>query len=49
MKKWLAEDIYDTRRFEEDYGFQTETSLREGLKREVDWYKNKCGKESAED
>ncbi len=38
-KKWLAEDVYDTRRFEEAYSFQTKTSLKEGLKREVDWYK----------
>jgi nucleoside-diphosphate-sugar epimerase len=39
VKKWLAEDVYDTRRFEEAYGFQTKTSLKDGLKREVDWYK----------
>ena len=40
VKKWLAEDVYDARRFEEVYGFQTKTSLQDGLKREVDWYKN---------
>lgn len=40
VKKWLADDVYDTRRFEESYGFQTRTSLQDGLKREVDWYKN---------
>ena len=39
VKKWLAEDVYDTSRFEGDYGFQTKTSLKDGLKREVDWYK----------
>ena len=39
VKKWLAEDVYDTRRFEEAYGFQTKTSLTDGLKREVDWYR----------
>jgi nucleoside-diphosphate-sugar epimerase len=39
VKKWLAEDVYDTRRFEETYGFQTKTSLKDGLKREVDWYR----------
>ena len=42
VKKWLAEDIYDARRFQKAYGFQTKTSLQDGLKREVDWYrKNK--------
>ena len=40
VKKWLAEDVYDARRFQEAYGFQTKTSLQDGLKREVDWYKN---------
>jgi nucleoside-diphosphate-sugar epimerase len=39
VKKWLAEDVYDNRRFEEAYGFQTKTSLKDGLKREVDWYR----------
>ena len=39
VKKWLAEDVYDTHRFEEAFGFQTKTSLEDGLKREVDWYR----------
>jgi len=39
IEKWLAEDVYDTCRFEETYGFQTRTSLADGLKREVDWYR----------
>ena len=40
VKKWLAEDVYDTRRFEEAYSFETKTSLEDGLKREVDWYRH---------
>jgi UDP-glucose 4-epimerase len=39
VQKWLAEDVYDARRFEETYGFQIQTSLEDGLKREVDWYR----------
>jgi nucleoside-diphosphate-sugar epimerase len=39
VKKWLAENVYDTRRFEAAYGFQTKTSLTDGIKREVDWYR----------
>jgi len=46
VKKWLAEDVYDARRFQEAYGFQTKTSLQDGLKREVEWYKNKQQKKS---
>jgi len=40
VKKWLAENVYDTRRFEETCGVQTRTSLEDGLKREVDWYRH---------
>jgi nucleoside-diphosphate-sugar epimerase len=43
VKKWLAEDVYDIHRFEEAYGFQTQTRLKDGLKREVDWYRQKIG------
>ena len=39
LKKWLAEDVYDTGRFEEDCRFKTKTGLSDGLKREVDWYR----------
>jgi nucleoside-diphosphate-sugar epimerase len=43
VKKWLAEDVYDTHRFEEAYDFRTQTGLKDGLKREVDWYRQKIG------
>lgn len=39
LKKWLAEDVYDAHLFEAAYGFHTETSLKDGLRQEVDWYK----------
>ena len=39
VEKWLAEDVYDTRRFEKVYGFQTNISLKDGLKREAYWYR----------
>ena len=39
VQKWLADDVYDTRRFEAAYGFQTKTNLKDGLKREVGWYR----------
>jgi len=38
IKKWLANDVYDARRFENAFNFHTQTSLQEGLKREVAWY-----------
>ncbi len=43
VKKWLAEDVYDTSRFEEAYDFQTKISLKGGLMREVDWYRRNKG------
>lgn len=39
IQKWLAEDIYDTSRIESDFGFHPQVDLIEGLKREVDWYR----------
>ena len=39
VKKWLAEDVYDTNRIERDYGFHPQVDLIEGLKREVRWYR----------
>jgi len=42
IEKWLSEDIYDTSRFNEAFGFQTMTSLSEGLRLEVDGYRRKA-------
>lgn len=39
VKKWLAEDVYDTQRFERAYGFKMEIDIEEGLRREVEWYR----------
>ena len=38
LKKWLANDVYDAGRFENAFNFHTQTTLQEGLKREVAWY-----------
>lgn len=40
IKKWLSEDVYSTDRFDGTYGFKTAVSLKDGLKREVDWYRH---------
>ncbi len=40
VKKWLAEDVYDTHRIEAAIGFRTQVSLTDGLQREVQWYRN---------
>jgi len=44
VTKWLAEDVYDTRRIENDYGFHPQIDLGEGLKREVRWYRQNQGR-----
>ncbi|PKN89339.1 MAG: hypothetical protein CVU51_00705 [Deltaproteobacteria bacterium HGW-Deltaproteobacteria-1] len=38
LKKWLTEDVYDVSRFQKAYNFRTQTSLQEGLKREITRY-----------
>ena len=40
VQKWMAEDVYDTSRFERDYEFCSQVGVREGLLREVGWYRN---------
>ncbi len=40
VEKWLDEDLYDTSSIEKEYEFYTEVDLMEGLKREVQWYRN---------
>jgi len=40
VQKWMVEDVYDTSLFERDYGFCSQIGIREGLRREVEWYRN---------
>lgn len=39
VKKWLAEDVYDTSKFENIFDFKPEVGIEEGLRREVEWYR----------
>ena len=41
LQKWLADDAYSAGKFEKAFNFQTQTSLAEGLRREVEWYRGK--------
>jgi UDP-glucose 4-epimerase len=45
IDKWLAEDIYDTRRIEQEISFHPEVTLNEGIRREVHWYREQQAKE----
>lgn len=38
-QKWLANDIYDSRKFEQVFNFQAQVNLAEGLRREVAFYR----------
>lgn len=40
IKKWLSDDVYDTARFERYYGFRPQIGVKEGMRREVEWYRN---------
>jgi nucleoside-diphosphate-sugar epimerase len=40
VQKWLADDYYNTDKFNREYNFQVEVGLEEGIRREVDWYKS---------
>ena len=46
-QKWLADDMYDGRKFEHAFNFQSRVNLAEGLRREVACYRAeqaRCGK-----
>jgi nucleoside-diphosphate-sugar epimerase len=40
LQKWLADDVYLGKRFEQAHGFKPQIDLEEGLRREVAWYRN---------
>ena len=39
IEKWLTDDVYDARKFEERFDFKAQVSLKEGIEREVAWYR----------
>lgn len=39
LHNWLADDAYSVEKFEKAFNFKTQTSLPEGLHREVEWYR----------
>jgi len=39
LKKWVSDDYYNTDKFNKTFDFQTEVSLEEGIRREVEWLK----------
>jgi UDP-glucose 4-epimerase len=40
LKKWQSDDVLSGEKIKRDLGFVTETSLAEGIAREVAWYRN---------
>jgi nucleoside-diphosphate-sugar epimerase len=40
-EKFLSEDVYDATRFAERFQFSTRIDLREGIQREVEWYRRR--------
>jgi nucleoside-diphosphate-sugar epimerase len=39
VAKWLADDVYDSTRFQQAVGFRAEVDLADGLRREVEWHR----------
>lgn len=40
LNKWISEDVFNGDKFKRQYNFQAETSIREGLRRQVESYKS---------
>lgn len=39
LRKWLADDFYNSNKFRRELGFQTRVELPDGIRREVIWYR----------
>jgi nucleoside-diphosphate-sugar epimerase len=39
VRKWLADAVYESSKFEQEFGFQPQVGLAEGLRRQVKWYR----------
>ena len=39
IQKWMAEDVYDSQLFNRTFDFSVQTSIKEGIRKEVDWYR----------
>jgi dTDP-D-glucose 4,6-dehydratase len=38
LKKWQSDDVLSGEKIKAQMGFETETSLAKGIKKEVEWY-----------
>jgi len=43
IQKWMAEDVYDSRLFNRTFDFSVQTSIKEGIRKEVEWYRRNAG------
>jgi nucleoside-diphosphate-sugar epimerase len=49
LLKWLSDDVYSTCQFEDAYSFQTKTSLKDGLKKEVIWHRRSLSRKQSKE
>jgi nucleoside-diphosphate-sugar epimerase len=40
LKKWRSDDVLSGEKSKRELGFKTETSLSEGIRKEIRWYRN---------
>ena len=38
VQKWMGEDVYDSQLFNRTFDFSVQTSIKEDIRKEVDWY-----------
>ena len=39
VQKWMAEDVYDSHLFNRTFDFSVQISIKEGIRKEVEWYR----------
>ena len=43
VKKWMAEDVYDSQLFNRAFDFSVQTLIKDGIRKEVEWYRRNAG------
>jgi len=39
VQKWMGEDVYDSQLFNRTFDFSVQTSIKEDIRKEVEWYR----------
>jgi nucleoside-diphosphate-sugar epimerase len=48
IEKWLSDDVYSAEKFDKEYNFRPETSIKNALEKQISWYRDQKGTQGDE-